>query len=326
MVWRVWARIAGPRLPLSDVRIGRAMIGPGPKGYRPPGETVPSLSWAEEDLNFYSAVAPRMSVTSDCWIVIEGVVAADSWQAIAAVEEADVPLIVTALSAGSSENAYRVEMVGADDGADGYGISPVVATLANDKVGLTDAEIANTKARVTVLTNNRDLKTASGLLYRGLRYSDFSAGPISMAASILAFYQVIEACARLVPWVPADDYDEQRAVILATLRHQLDAKALVKKQADAVTTASNGLSRLDARFSSLRIEHAASELGLSQEWISRQRDLGKFRNSRLGHASELPSATQMSGWVANVAEPASAYALASTMLAASIEYIKIRQT
>jgi hypothetical protein len=323
MVWRVWARITGPRLPFSRVKIGRAWVGPIADGsYRPSGPTPPTLSWSGADYNYFSATAPQISVVSDCWIVVEGVDASDNFRAMRAVEAADIPLIVAALSAGSSGTAYRVQMVGADDGRDGLSDSPTVTTSASEKDELPETEIDKAKKRVAVLDDNKDLRTAATVFYRGLRYADFVAGPITSAASVLAFYQVLEACARVVPWTPAPDYDKQRAAILHTLRDQLASKSLVNKQATAVSQANDKLSRLDAKYMSLRIEHAANELALGKGWIERERDLGKFRNSRLGHASELPPDEQLSEWVnVNVAEPLSAYALASAMLDVAIKYV-----
>jgi len=227
-------------------------------------------------------------------------------------------MVVAALSAGSENVGYRIQMIGADDGTAGQTVGATTSSTEFLLAELTPDELEVARSRLAMMENKKDLAVAATQFDRGLRLSDMNAGELTTSAAILAFFQVLEACSRLVPWTLPEDYDEQRAAILGTLRKELDAKTLVKKQAEAVGKANGALARLDARHISLRIEHAAKELGLNQHWIERERELGKLRNSRLGHASNPATLAQMAEWARlDVAEPLSAYGLASTMLAAA---------
>lgn len=328
MSWRVWARITGPSLPATPLRLGNSVVGPAPTGYRPPNVPPPlSLAWPENEFNYFTATAPQLIVSSHCWIIVEGVGGVNEDAAKIWVEENEIPAIVAALSAGQGGQAYRVQIVGADNGNDGYAVSPVIATVGQPNAELEPAELQHAKERVTLTLANKTLATATKLFYRGLRYEDLTAGALSMAASTLAFYQTIEACAKLVAWAPAEDYDKQRAEVVARLRKALGAHTATKKQASAVRTANTALDRLDARFVSLRIEHAARVLDLGAEWVNRERELGKLRNNRLGHPSELPAISELAGWTrTDVDQSLSAYGLASTMLAASFRYLSVSAT
>ncbi len=327
MTWRVWARITGPKLPAEAVWIGAARVGPAPGEYRPPSPVQLNVKWADGEQSEYTTTSPRVAVTSDCWIIVEGVEARDNWAAISQVEEREIPAVVAALSAGRPEGAYRVELVGADNGAEGFGVSPTVSTTALPKSNLGSYEVIEAKTRMALLLDHPSLTTAAELLYRGIRYSDMVAGPLSSAAAILAFYQVVESLATLIPWTPAEDYEVQRAQVVKVLRDKLARLGAVKKQAAAIEEARNNLARLDARFGSLRIEHAAETFGINEAWIIRARELGKLRNRSLGHAARLPSVAVLAEWDrVDGTEPFSAYGLASVMLAAEFAHLSIPPT
>lgn len=318
MEWRVFGRITGPHLPVSRVQIGKATVGPLPtNGYRPPEPIELRVSIPDAASSFVTS-APTIKVKSDCWIIVERVNAARADHAMEQARVEDMAMVIAALSAGSQDVAYRVEVVGADDGTEGQTFGATSSSTEFLRAELTPAEVTVARSRMALMAGQKDLAVAAKQFDRGLRLSDMTAGELTTSGAILAFFQVLEACSRLVTGTQPEDYDEQRAVIVATLRKALDAKALVKKQADAVEKASGALARLDAKHMSLRIEHAANELGLDQHWIERERELGKFRNSRLGHASTPATLPQMAEWARlDVAEPLSAYGLASTMLAAA---------
>ena len=318
MNWRVWGRITGPHLPVSRVQIGRATVGPLPvSSYRPPEPVALNVS-IPDAISSFVTFAPTIKVESECWILVEGVVASRADYAMERARAEDIAMVVAALSAGSKEAAYRVQVVSADDGTTGQTLSATSSSTEFLRAELTAAELVTARSRMALMEDREDLAVAARQFDRGLRLSDLTAGELTTSAAILAFFQVLEACSRLVPWSRPDDYDDQRAAILATLRNELDAKALIKKKAGAVDKASNALARLDAKYMSLRIEHGAKELGLDQHWIERERELGRFRNSRLGHASNPATLLQMAEWARlDLAEPLIAHGLASTMLAAA---------
>lgn len=319
--WRVWARITGPQLPLADVRIGNAILGPGPAGYRPPAPpTAPTLNMVA-DATFFVATAPTMRVVSDCWVVVADVQAARSDEAIRKASAEEILPLVAALSAGETKNPYRVQTWGVDDGKQGSSLGDPAKTTAFHKEDLDPAKLAEVRARVTLLHTNTRLAVASEVFCRGVQYSDFVAGPPTAASAILAYYQVLEACAGVVPWVQPPDYDNKNAAIAAKLKAALESKTLSKKKAAAIRAASGELDRLDAKYVSLRIEHAAAIFGLEKRWIERSRELGKFRNNKLGHANSLPLPRELSEWEDDGKE-GSAYALASIMLAAAFKYIQ----
>ncbi len=296
------------------------MVGPGPAGYRPVGPPSGPQLKPVADSTYFTAASPALRVVSDCWVIVPGVRATRSDLAIRkAVAEEIVPLIA-ALSAGERRNPHRVQVWGVDDGKQGSSFSEAVKIAYYAKEDLPAEKLAVAQARVASLHKNSKLAVASEIFYRGVEYSDFAAGPLTSASSILAFYQVLEACADVVPWMTPADYDEKSAAIAATLKKTLEGKALAKKKAKAIRASNDALNRLDAKYTSLRIEHTASTFGLEKHWIERSRELGKFRNSRLSHPSALPSPSEMNEWEAQNNEW-SAYALASTILAAAFHYV-----
>ncbi len=318
--WRVWARLTGPDLPLTDVTIGRALVGPGPKGYRPTGPpTSPVLNW-NSDLTYFAASAPTMRVVSDCWVVISDVVATSSDKAIDQVASDDVPYIVAALSAGGTKNPYRVQLWGADDGSTGESPSGVVKTAAFPKDALAPERLEEVRQILEAIKSDSKLSVAAEVFYRGVQYGDYAAGSPTAASAVLAFYQVLEACAATVESVPPDDFEAQREAIAGSLRTALNKKSTAKKQAAAIRAANDALNRLDLKYASLRIENAASVFGLDSDWIDRSRDLGKFRNTKLGHPNSLPALSEFGKWERDTGDKMGAYGLASTMLRAAIAH------
>lgn len=317
--WRVWARVTGPQLPLSDYRIGNATFGPGPAGYRPPGPSAAPVLKHPKGTTSFSATAPSMKIDSDCWIVVTDVRAPTADAAVAKARAETIVPLVAALSAGNLNSPYRAVIWGTDDGHEGSSYTGVVKTAMYSIEDLDSARLSEARSRVELARANKHLGIASELFYRGVEYSDFTAGAATEASSLLSFYQVLEACAQVVKWVLPEDYEDECNLIARELAKSLARKSLVKNTNKAIHAASDSLKRLDARFVNQRIEHAALTFGLDRRWINRAHDLGKFRNSRLSHPSNLPSLTEMSQWGQHKGEE-SAYALASSMLAAAFRY------
>lgn len=323
MEFRVWTRVTGVNLPFKPFRVGASQVGPVSGGYRPPGYTAPSLSLDSAEQSYFVGTSPRLEVVSDCWILTEGVQAADSWSAMLQVEENELPAILAALSCGREEPTYRVEVVGADDGSNGYGNSPLVSTAFFPNEDLDPDGVEQVKDRVNLTIAHPKLKLAVSLLHRGVKYGDMNAGSLSASASILAMYQVIETLAEIVPWAPAPDHEDKRRQVVVELQRKLDRLTSTSKQVSAIESARDQLRRLDAKFIGLRVTHTAEVLGLGKDWTTRQVALAKLRNTKLGHPAENLPLSILDEWSKLDAKPPlSAYGLASTMLAAAYLHFK----
>lgn len=321
-LWRVWARITGPALPTSPVQIGRALVGPVSGKYRPPEPPPPPVN-GPVGSTYFVARGAELEVTSECWVLVHGVEADRDDRAIEQVADGVIPNLLAALSAGYAEYPYRIEMVGADNGVEGFGYSAVSSMAFFDVAELSPQRAAEADARSRAISGHPDLVLAADLLARGLQYLDLGAVRLSHAAAVLSFYQVLEACSRVVPWDRPDTFDGDCNRVISELESALKAKKTRQKRVTAVKHAAVALDRLDAKYTSLRIEHAANTFGLGKGWLNRARALGKFRNAHLGHANELPSWEQLQEWTRVEAEATtSAFAIASSMLAGAIIYVQ----
>lgn len=318
----MWARITGPALPASQVQIGRALVGPVSGTYRPPEPPPPPVS-GPSGSTFFVARGAELEVTSECWAIVHGVEADSDDRAIAHVADEVIPNLLAALSAGYTAYPYRIELVGADNGVEGFGYSAVSSMAFFDAMELSAQRAAEADARSRVISGHPDLALAADLLARGLQYLDLGAVRLSHAAAVLSFYQVLEACSRIVPWDRPETFDADCSRVIRELESALKAKKTRQKRVTAVKHAAVALDRLDAKYTSLRTEHAAATFGLSRDWVDRARALGKFRNTHLGHANELPSWEQLQEWTRVEAEATtSAFAIASTMLGAAIIHVE----
>jgi hypothetical protein len=327
-IWQAWGKIVGPRLPETTLVVGNITIGPLPPGNYP--STLPLADpKPQTDLPYFVATAPRMHVTSPCWLIVHGI-EADSSDAAARIAQTEaIPVITGLLSAGNTEQPYRVQFFGVQDeplqhGADSFSDIQSLVLFETTPLSLSDANDILVTAR-NVVTANEHLLSATHAFSRGVTQSDNGGSAQPLAASVLAFYQVLEACAQVVPWEPAPDLEEQHARIARSLRDTLNSSKATRKKRAAIGEASRSLDRLDARYTTVRVDHAAQTFNLPKSWTNRARDLAKFRNTRLGHAGRAPSIEELMSWHhGSPAVTTSAYAIASTMLGAAIDYVRKR--
>ena len=319
--WSVYGKITGPALPTSQVRIGDAIVGPPSAGFSVPDPGALNLEW-HGDVTSYAAHGPRMEIRTDCWVLFENLSLPTMEAAIEHVESVAVPRLVGALSHRSLGAPYRISIVGAGDGEHNYSDGAIIHSAFYEKTALSTEWVTYAHFRAACIGSNDHLSLASELFHRGIRCQDLAAGRLTLAASVLAFYQVLEACARIPPWTPPLSYEQDRARILTTAKANLNRKSTPAKQATTIQTAAVELNRLDNRYGDHRILHAAEHYGLDKAWRSRARDLGKLRNRSLGHASKLASTEDLRRWeVANEQSSESAAAVAATILDAAIDYV-----
>lgn len=319
--WSVYGKVAGPALPTHRVRIGNAIVGPPPAGFSLFQPSAPTIEW-QADLTVVTATGPHMDIRSDCWVAFENLSASTVDEAIERVETEMVPRLVGALSHRNLGAPYRIHIVGASDGKESFGDSRIVMTVSYEKTPLPDDWAAYANFRASCITSNRHLTVAAELFHRGIRYQDLVAGRLTLAASVLAFYQTLEACARIPEWSPPTTYEAERAQILGRTKTELDRKSTPKKQALAVQKAATDLNRLENKYGDQRIFQAAESFGLDADWRRQARDLGKLRNKSLGHASSLAAWSDLLHWEGTGEQtPESAAAVASRMLDAAIDFV-----
>lgn len=321
-LWQAWAKIVGPRLPVSSVRFGNAELRMLPHGQHPP-KASPVHPQPEDNVPFFVTTAASTDITSDWWLVIHDIESDDPDEALRIAQLREVPLALAALCAGSHEQPYRVDLQGVESGPESYSYSIVQSMVMFEKTELPLADIGRAlDDRLPKIRLHHSLNSASLAFSRGIELSDMPNGSATAASSILAFYQVLEACSHVVPWEPPSDYDAQKASIITKLATSLASRKNPHHKANSIEAAASALGRLDAKYMTLRIENAAAVLGLSDEWKKSAKNLSKFRNTKLGHGGGTLPDESLHGWHHGEARPDSAYALASTMLARAIDYTK----
>lgn len=318
--WRVWGRVLGPALPKERVRFGNVVIGPKPKGVNIPKPSAPTLT-AETDVNYRTSTAPQLHIESDCWLMVDGIEANSADEAIAYAATAEVPSLMVALSHQDLVHPYITEIVGADDGATTVGDSAIVSIqqFAKDELPIEWVEFAS--SRKQIIESNPQLLSASNRYYAGLTYEIMTAGPLVQASSLLAYFQVLEACSIIPPWSKPDSFEEDRAKILSQVTFELGTKTNDNKRAQAVQSAVNKLNQLENKYLSLRIKHAADAFGLGKAWVNRAQEFGKLRNQRLGHAGSPPTEEIMRSWIGSNNTKQTASELAREMIDAAVSYV-----
>ncbi|WP_214443603.1 hypothetical protein, partial [Mycobacterium tuberculosis] len=115
--------------------------------------------------------------------------------------------------------------------------------------------------------------------------------------------------------------DAQRSAVIATLARALKSTKGVHRKARAVDTASSALGRINAKYTTLRIEHAADVLSLGDAWKASAKELGKFRNTKLGHGGATPTNDELDYWHHGQEKPDSAFSIAASILGAASEFV-----
>jgi hypothetical protein len=293
-----------------------------PHGQHPP-KLPPPNPRPDEDIPYFVTTAASIDITSDWWLVIHDIESDDPDAALHVAKSNEIPLALAALCAGTHEQPYRIDLQGVESGADSFSYSIVQSSVAFEREELPFGEIRQAlDDRLPKIRCDDALQTASLAFSRGIDLSDMPNGSATAASAILAFYQVLEACSQVVSWIPPSDYDEQRAAVIAKLTKLLTSRKSPNSKTRAVETASSALGRLSAKYMTLRIDNAATVFGLPEDWKKNAKNLSKFRNTRLGHGGETPSEEALDSWHHGTARSNSAYGLASTMLAAAIDYVE----
>lgn len=319
MKWQAWGRLIGPALPGAPIRVGQYEI--GTRSGRVPAIIDAPPVQISSGRPYLRIRASLLEAGSDCWVVINDIEAPDADDAHRQAGSEYLPRIVAALSAQFGALPFRIQLVGVQSPNDGYSYSSVqaVTEFEPDVLKPSDAR----EALVTwqdAFEKSDYLRAAAHALARGIDLYDQIGGTATSASAILAFYQAIESSSYVAPWSRPSDFDEQRTEIIRVLKNTLDSRKSVEKKAAAIETANRGLSRLDAKYASLRIEHAARSFGLSTKWIDRARELSKLRNSRLGHGATAVRAEDLASWEHGTYSPDSAYGLAASMLAGAVRF------
>lgn len=314
---RVWARLAGPGLPSESMRIGEVEVGPlkFPIKFPPAAKVNPKLSPPPMAVVRTRPVGPE--IESNCWMNFTDHPGMEEMAAFAHARDIHFPRAAAALSIGA-ERPYRFEVVGFDDGK---------ATAAQSEISFTpfmrrelpEDTCALAVERSRAIAADDKLQRAADLFAEAIRLADVHAGETTRRAALLSYFQVIEICARRIPWTMPDLYDQERGRMASNLSRDLDKRASVQKQAQAIRASAQALDRLDGRYLGLQIDNAATVLGLDEVWSRRAREFNDLRNRKLAHGGSGATAL-MGSWLRE--EPnqqPSAFALAGTILRASTD-------
>lgn len=293
--WRVWGRVAGPELPVVTLNLEDIAIGP-----LPPGLDLPELlETPQVDIGqpFYFHAAPAfVRVTSECYVRIN--VAAES--AFAAIDKAratHVPLLQAALSLRQPGGLYRVQLVAAENELDRQMAGGPFQFGFFDVAPMSPASTRRFEENYRAALGDPDVRRPLLMFGRAIALSEMGTDPALQAASLLAFFQVLELVAGKVAWAPPADQEEQREVLVKELQVELvNPNSSTQKKVTAVRRTEAALGRLELRYTSLRIEHAARMLGLGPDWLEPAQRLSRLRNTALGHVSSATETNGLGPW------------------------------
>lgn len=313
----------GPQLPERVIRVGDVSIGPIIADSYPKRLPDPPINFSLYPVHLRVRLA-SVEVGGACWIVIRDVEADEPDAALYKVKRDILPPVMAALSAGVASDPYHVEVMGlegASRGAGNYEYSAVQSFKYFEPTDLDRDTVALLLGRWRhTYEEEGPLRTAADAFVRGMRSATDSSGIEGTSASILAFFQVIEACVNVAPWNPPPELEEQQVEVLRQLRDELDSSKVVKQKVSSVHSSSDALKRLRNSFLDLRMEHAAGVLGLGGEWLDSARALKKTRDQELGHNKGVPSEAKLEVWRHNPDNASSAYTLAMRALRSATQY------
>lgn len=321
--WVVLAQIAGPKLPRTRIEIGGITLGPrAPEDGVAPTITNPSVNGNGSYSQFFVTEAD-LSIVSECYARIP-VMARGAMEAARIGRELALPQLAAALSLGHSGVPHRIKFLGLEDArGTTVGLVHVAASFYNDEI-LSEADRNYADETYKAISRDPILSRASILLWRGLTLEDAGGDVTTKAASLMAYYQVVETCANAVPWIPPQDLEMRRADILRILEQKLSRASQAKTKAAAVEQAAGSLRRLKFISISAKMEHAAAVLNLPPEWKIAMKALHKLRNSRLGHAEELPRHEELDPWFTTREEGRGAYWVGQTIVEALMAHQRLQ--
>ncbi len=321
--WRVWGRVAGPELPQANTQVGDITLGPAAGIAKPPDHPVKMNTPRTEGHASYSQAASLLEVSSPCFLWVDDIAAESSDAAIEKVATEHAPMLAAALSGGHAGPSYRIQVFGAQNRMNGYSFAALMQFAFWDDSPITSERLFDVALDYETIQGNPHARKAATLLARGTALADAGSDVSTVTASLLAFYQVLETLAMAIPPTTAADYADQQAQIVAKLSKTLQAKDKVSKRVAAVRDATVALDRLDAKYASLRIANAADALGLTTEWTNRATELGKLRNTKLGHSGASVELRALKPWLDdNDSNKISAPRLAKSMLEAFVAHLR----
>ncbi|MCJ1686202.1 hypothetical protein [Rathayibacter sp. VKM Ac-2927] len=322
--YRVWGRVAGHHLPQQNVKIGHIGLGPG-TGLRTVGLRVENMDATFSDYSAANGPSLSLNVQSPCfmWVDVEADTARAAQHLVAANE---MPLLVSILSMRSPGSGYWAEITGSFDTVNGTNgeLSGPVSIFARYPESPMTFEALTTHAQdFATIAAHPPLAVASKLLARGFRLASYGGHVFEQSAALLAYFQVLEACARIVPRdVENSTADAQIQAALLTLRRKLAVGAKQHRQVEDVRTATKAFNRAELRFVSDQIDNAAQVLGLPSEWKVRAHALTALRNKRLSHPGGEATEAELLPWFPSPSAPSGAFEVARAILVATVEWFQ----
>lgn len=261
----------------------------------------------------------RLEVRSLCWMWVD-VYARDSVQAVELVEDVHVPLVVAALSVADSPTQPQIEIVGVQSESEGFSNFAYLATAFFPEEPMQASDVHQAQAYYNQLAQDRVAHDATIRLQRGIELLDVTYRGRTHAAALLTIFQVIERCARAVPWTEPADADARRADVISRLTKLLNSTKATKKKVAAVREGAVALNRIDAQYLDLRIRNAGIVLGLGDDWVKRALEFSKLRNTHLGHPGEFPPESAFVHWLHPKDGAMTAHQVADRMIRAYLDW------
>jgi hypothetical protein len=321
--WNIWAKVVGPKLPTGIINVGNIKIGPIQDPDYAQRIPQPHVNPNEDQL-YLRVRTSSAEIKSDCWVLIKDVEAPDPDSAYADAEREYVPLVVASLSATVGSHPYHVEVLeiqGTNANQERFHYSDEVVLAPYDRVPLDREVLALALGRWRHLYEDEGhLRNAAFALARGIRTLAMSPAREGTSASLLAYFQVIEACSNLVRWEAPPELSVSQEAVLKSLQQVMTTNRPIARKASAVHQASVDLKRLTNSFLDLRIQNAAERFGLDSNWLSDVREFKKTRDQVLSHAQRSINQQELNRWAYPAEGRRSAYELARTMLTAATKY------
>ncbi len=283
-------------------------------------KTRPVLAHPSGPAWFASSIPADTVVRSD-WSIWIRVDAETEDEALERIRSTYLPPALTALET-FSRRPVVVELlrIGVEDARgfiaeprSPYSLSGFFSSYAEPLV-LNDADVQSANAITRAIEADSKLLSASQA-YHEAHYLEITSGglDVALAAALLRYFHVIEVVAVTVPASPGPDVDKRLEEVLTRLRKGLTAKGTFRNQAAKVRNSARDLDRLDQRYLTLRIEHAAEVLKLDGESIGASLALAKLRNTELSHPGTAPAL--LAGELAPARSAAGAFLLAAVRAA-----------
>jgi hypothetical protein len=293
--WNVYALVAGPRLPDSDIKFGPAGISRISKGTAARiDQTIPQVTHEISNAPHYVSVFSSYAEMKTEWLLRVEVTAEDVPGAQEAAEEEALPLALGLLdTATDSWRPYRARVVrveNAKTGERGVVFSSIAIPLTRRET-LGHEDVAELHRRFLRLEENVVARNALRRMREAIDLDDRTSGFHDLV--VLRFFTAIEGIVDDV--VSAERpaaltaIENDLAAVTTQLEDMLSNTVDLSDRVHAIRQATGKIRELTLETMKTRIQIAGQKLGLDAGLMGDTVKLAVFRNKYLGHfSSEIP--------------------------------------